>query len=138
MEISHNKSLGYKIFINFAFWMSFGIVILVINWAKVDFILDQKPTFPELENLIETKQFILLILSGFTLYGLLCFAFRKLNTPDELERTRYFQNLALQEWSSVFFNFGSIVAVTGFLTENYWYALGTALVYGVGFWIAHE
>ncbi|HAS6641438.1 TPA: hypothetical protein N2755_001353 [Vibrio parahaemolyticus] len=138
MEVSQNKSLFYKIAINLSFWFSFGIVILVANWAKVDFVLAQKPVFPELENLIETKQFILLIMSGFTLYGLLCFAFRKLNTTEELGRARYFQNLALQEWSSVFFNFGSVVAVTGFLTENYWYAIGTLISYIVGFWIARE
>jgi hypothetical protein len=97
-----------------------------------------RPQFPELENLIQTKQFILMIISGFTLYGLLCFSFRKVRSEKELGRSQYFQSLALQEWSSVFINFGSLVFVTGFLIENYWYWLGTVLCYGFAYWVAHE
>lgn len=135
---SHNKFLVYKTFINLMFWFSFGLVTLIINWAKVDFALDMRPQFPEIENLIQTKQFVLMILSGFTLYGLLCFVFRKVKSESEATRSQYFRGLALQEWSSVFINFGSLVFVTGFLIENYWYWIGALVCYGFAYWVAHE
>jgi len=138
LEVSYNKSLIYKGLINLLFWFSFGLVTLIINWAKVDFMLDMRPQFPELENLIQTKQFVLMTISGFTLYGLLCFSCRKAKSDQELSRRQYFQSLALQELSSVFINFGSLVFVTGFLIENYWYWMGIVLCYGFAYWVAHE
>jgi hypothetical protein len=138
VEITHNKSLGYKLLINLMFWCSFGLVSLMIEWSKADFVLAMRPQFHELKNLIQTKQFILMIISGFSLYGLVCLNFRKIKTEIEKTKFEYLKYLALQEWASIFINFGSMVFVAGFLIGNYWYCFGTLICYIFVIWVARE
>lgn len=65
MKITIRKYPFQKIVINLMFWLSFGLVIFIVNLAKVDFNLDVALKFPELEGLIQFKQFFLMVITGF-------------------------------------------------------------------------
>ena len=118
-----------KTTINFLFWLSFACVIYFVNWYQFEFNPNFKPNFEEVKELVNLKQFVLLVVTGFVLYGFISFIFRKARTEDENSRRGRYLKLALAEWSSVFTNFGSALAVSGIFVGDFTYWINAVICY---------
>ncbi|MBG0761812.1 hypothetical protein BOO22_20615 [Vibrio cidicii] len=138
MNPDYNRALIYKMAVNLLFWLVFGAVILFMNWSKTDFEISDSAVFPELVDLLEAKQSILLFVTGFILYGVISFFSRHANTQELRGRREYFLQLALEEWANTLINVGSIMFVVGWLIEVYSYFIVTAVMYIMAFFIARR
>ena len=113
------KDALQKLLANIMLWFFFIIFFTLFYFIKND--LDWHGVMPQSEfvELISYKAIVIQLISAFVLFGGFALITHKATKEKDIKSGKSFMDVALAEWSSILFNFGSINLSVGLIIKDY-------------------
>jgi len=121
-----------KLVANFLLWLIFILSFVVYYAIKNDLGINGVIPNSELYKYLNYEVLFIQIISAFILFGLFSLVTHKSKTKKDISNGKHFMDLALSEWASVLFNFGSLCLSVSALTQNWWLLIVVMILYGFG------
>ena len=113
------KEAALKLFSNLVLWAIFILSFIFYFALKNQLSWDGSIPHSEFKRFISYEVVIIQIISAFVLFGFFALFTHKAKNNKDVSHGKNLMDIALGEWSSVLFNFGSLNLMIGFLLREW-------------------
>jgi hypothetical protein len=126
------KEAALKLSSNLVLWTIFILSFIFYFALKNDLSWDGVIPNSEFKRLISYEVIIIQVISAFVLFGIFALFTHKAKNNEDVSHGKNLMDIALGEWSSILFNFGSLNLMVGFILREWASLIVAVICYVIG------